>query len=110
MSVKNSFFPAKLHKVLCVFLCGIEIKPLYLQPLKELIIKTDVKPIKKNWIMKKLFLLAAVMLSSVGAFAQHAVGSFTLQPRLGINIATVTDLDRTKSRVDFAGGLEASIR
>ena len=55
--------------------------------------------------MKKLFLLAAVMLSSVGAFAQHAVGSFTLQPRLGINIATVTDLDRTKSRVDFAGGL-----
>lgn len=57
--------------------------------------------------MKKLFLLAAVMLSSVGAFAQHAVGSFTLQPRLGINIATVTDLDRTKSRVDFAGGLEA---
>lgn len=57
--------------------------------------------------MKKLFLLAAVMLSFVGAFAQHAVGSFTLQPRLGINIATVTDLDRTKSRVDFAGGLEA---
>ena len=54
MSVKNSFFPAKLHKVLCVFLCGIEIKPLYLQPLKELIIKTDVKPIKKNWIMKKM--------------------------------------------------------
>ena len=58
--------------------------------------------------MKKLFLLAAVMLSSVGAFAQHAVGSFTLQPRLGINIATVTDLDRTKSRVDFAGGLLTS--
>ncbi len=34
--------------------------------------------------MKKLLLMAAVMLSSVGAFAQHAVGSFTLQPKVGI--------------------------
>lgn len=56
--------------------------------------------------MKKMMLMAAVMLSSVGAFAQHAVGTTTLQPRLGINIANVTDLDNTKSRVDFAGGLE----
>lgn len=56
--------------------------------------------------MKKMFLMAAVMLSSMGAFAQHAVGSFTLQPRAGINIATITDIDHTTSRVDFAGGLE----
>ena len=40
--------------------------------------------------MKKLLLMAAVMLSSVGAFAQHAVGSFTLQPKVGINIAKLT--------------------
>lgn len=57
--------------------------------------------------MKKLFLMAAVMLSSLGTFAQQAVGSFTLQPRVGINIATITDIEHSKSRVDFAGGLEA---
>ena len=57
--------------------------------------------------MKKLLLMAAVMLSSVGAFAQHAVGSFTLQPKVGINIANTTNYgDVAKARVDFAGGLE----
>ena len=57
--------------------------------------------------MKKLLLMAAVMLSSVGAFAQHAVGSFTLQPKVGINIANITNNgDYGKARVDFAGGLE----
>ena len=57
--------------------------------------------------MKKLLLMAAVMLSSVGAFAQHAVGSFTLQPKVGINIANITNYgDYGKARVDFAGGLE----
>ena len=51
--------------------------------------------------------MAAVMLSSVGAFAQHAVGSFTLQPKVGINIANITNnSDYGKTRVDFAGGLE----
>lgn len=57
--------------------------------------------------MKKMILATAMVLSSMGAFAQHAVGSFTLQPRMGINIASVTDLDRTESRVDFTGGVEA---
>ena len=57
--------------------------------------------------MKKLLLMAAVMLSSVGAFAQHAVGSFTLQPKVGINITNTTNYgDVAKARVDFAGGLE----
>ncbi len=55
--------------------------------------------------MKKLLLMAAVMLSSVGAFAQHAVGSFTLQPKVGINVTDITNAD-SKARVDFAGGLE----
>lgn len=58
--------------------------------------------------MKKL-LCAALMLfaASTATFAQHAVGSFTLQPKVGINVATLTDLsDAGKSRVDFVGGLE----
>lgn len=33
---------------------------------------------KRNKNMKKVLLMAAVMLASVGAYAQHAVGSFNL--------------------------------
>ncbi|MDY6318420.1 MAG: porin family protein [Prevotella sp.] len=57
--------------------------------------------------MKKLLLMAAVMLASVGAYAQHAVGSFNLQPKVGINITNITNAsDFVKARVDFAGGVE----
>lgn len=56
--------------------------------------------------MKKILLMAAVMLASVGAYAQHAVGSFTLQPKVGINIADLRDGGDVKARVDFVGGVE----
>jgi predicted porin len=56
--------------------------------------------------MKKLILMAAVMLASVGAYAQHAVGSFNLQPKVGLNIANVTDIDNTDARVGLAAGAE----
>ncbi|WP_288151785.1 porin family protein [uncultured Prevotella sp.] len=56
--------------------------------------------------MKKLLLMAAVLLASVGAYAQHAVGSFTLQPRVGLNVANFTDNDDADPRVGFAGGVE----
>ena len=56
--------------------------------------------------MKKLFLMAAIMLSSVGAFAQHAVGSFTIQPKVGLNIANITDVDDTDARIGLAAGVE----
>lgn len=38
--------------------------------------------------MKKIMLVAALMLSSVATFAQHAVGSFNIQPKVGLNIQT----------------------
>ena len=56
--------------------------------------------------MKKMILMAAIMLSSVSAFAQNEVGQFTLQPKVGINFANLTG-DGTKGKVGFAGGLEA---
>lgn len=46
------------------------------------------------------------MLASVGAYAQHAVGTFNLQPKVGINIANLTDLDDSDPRVGFVGGVE----
>ena len=56
--------------------------------------------------MKKLFLMAVVMLASVASYAQHAVGSFTLQPKIGMNIASLTDADGADSRIGLAAGAE----
>lgn len=60
----------------------------------------------KEEIMKKLILMAAVMLASVGAYAQHAVGSFNLQPKIGLNIANLTDYNDADSRVGLVVGAE----
>lgn len=60
--------------------------------------------------MKKLLLMAVVLLSSIGAFAQQEVGTFTLQPKVGLNIANLTSLDGTKSKAGFAIGLEGEYR
>lgn len=38
--------------------------------------------------MKKLFVMAAMVLSSVGAFAQQAAGTTTIQPKVGLNVST----------------------
>lgn len=48
--------------------------------------------------MKKLFVMAALVLSSVGAFAQT-----TLQPKVGLNVSTIADGDW---KAGFAAGLE----
>lgn len=39
--------------------------------------------------MKKLLVMAAMVLSSVGAFAQYSAGDITIQPKIGMNIASV---------------------
>jgi len=56
--------------------------------------------------MKKIILSAIMMMATAGAFAQHAVGSFTLQPRIGVNIANVTDFDEADPRIGLAAGAE----
>ena len=43
--------------------------------------------------MKKLLVMAAMVLSSVGAFAQQAAGTTTIQPKIGLNVATIGDND-----------------
>lgn len=50
--------------------------------------------------------MAVVLLSSVAASAQHAVGSFTLQPKVGMNVANLTELDNADSRIGLAAGAE----
>ena len=56
--------------------------------------------------MKKLLLMAVVLLSSVGAFAQHTVGSVTFQPKVGMNLAGLTNLDKDDRRLGLAAGAE----
>ena len=43
--------------------------------------------------MKKILFIACLLLASVGTFAQHAKGSFNIQPKVGLNVATMTDND-----------------
>lgn len=56
--------------------------------------------------MKKLFLVASVLMLSVGAFAQHEVGSLTIQPKVGLNIANYTGSDDSDPRIGLAAGAE----
>lgn len=56
--------------------------------------------------MKKLLVMAAMMLSSVGAFAQYSAGDITVQPKVGLNIADYTDATDSKTRAGVAAGVE----
>lgn len=56
--------------------------------------------------MKKLLFSAAILLTSASAFAQHAIGSFNIQPKVGVNIATLTDADDADSRIGLVIGAE----
>ena len=50
--------------------------------------------------------MAVLMLSSVATFAQRAVGSLTVQPKIGMNFATLTKADDSESRIGLAVGAE----
>lgn len=56
--------------------------------------------------MKKLLIIASILMSSVSAFAQHEVGSLTIQPKVGMNIATFTDSDGIDPRIGLVAGAE----
>lgn len=53
--------------------------------------------------MKKMMLMAAMMLSGVAAMAQPAAGTFSLQPKVGLNVTTIGDNDW---KAGFTGGVE----
>lgn len=57
--------------------------------------------------MKKILLTAVVMLASVASYAQQAVGTFTLQPKIGMNVASLTKNEGADPRIGLAAGVEA---
>lgn len=56
--------------------------------------------------MKKLFVATLMLLGTVGAMAQHEVGTVTLQPKVGLNIANMTSINNSDPRLGVAAGAE----
>ena len=54
--------------------------------------------------MKKLILMAVMALATVSSFAQQAVGTFTIQPKVGLNLANLTS-----SEGDIRAGVAAGV-
>ncbi|MBR0181540.1 MAG: PorT family protein [Prevotella sp.] len=56
--------------------------------------------------MKKIMMIAAMIVASMSANAQVADGVFTLKPTVGINLANMTKLDDSKMRAGLVAGVE----
>lgn len=56
--------------------------------------------------MKKTLLIISFTILSFAAFAQHNVGTLTIQPKIGLNIANYTDSEGSDPRVGIAAGAE----
>ena len=57
--------------------------------------------------MKKIMMIAAMMVAAISANAQNEVGQITLKPTVGLNIASMTKIDGSKVRPGFIAGVEA---
>lgn len=58
-------------------------------------------------IMKKVLMIAAMMIATLSASAQNEVGQITLKPTVGMNIASITKVDYSKVRPGLIAGVEA---
>ena len=56
--------------------------------------------------MKKFIAIVALMVCSVATFAQQPAGSFSIQPKVGLNIASLTKGSDTDPRYGVAAGVE----
>ena len=56
--------------------------------------------------MKKLFLAVVAMMVSAATFAQNEAGQITIQPKVGVNIANITDAVGVDPRIGLAAGAE----
>lgn len=57
--------------------------------------------------MKKFFIVAiAALMATVSVKAQHEEGDKTIQPRVGISISSLSNMDGVKSKVNVTYGVE----
>ena len=57
--------------------------------------------------MKKLFALVAMVIAAGTMQAQMAIGEFSVTPRVGLTLASLTSQDNSKINVGIAAGAEA---
>ena len=57
--------------------------------------------------MKKLLVMASLLLASLSGFAQLEKGTWSLTPKAGVNFANMTNADGSEFRVGFNLGAEA---
>lgn len=56
--------------------------------------------------MKKFIMLASMMLACVSGFAQMQPGLFSITPKMGFNVATMSGSGNTNSRMAFVAGVD----
>ena len=56
--------------------------------------------------INRLLLSATLLLTVTGIRAQHEIGSITIQPKAGMNVANITNDDDATSRIGLAFGAE----
>lgn len=56
--------------------------------------------------MKKILVIVVMMLSSAAMFAQTTAGKLTVQPKVGMNIANVTDDEDASNLIRLVAGAE----
>ena len=57
--------------------------------------------------MKKIFVMVvAAMMATVSANAQHREGDITIQPRVGVSLSNMTNIDEAKMKLNVAYGVE----
>ena len=59
--------------------------------------------------MKKIMMIAAMMVATLSANAQNEVGQWTLMPKAGINISTITGDGDQKAKVGLVAGAEFEV-
>lgn len=57
--------------------------------------------------MKKIFMMAVAAFMALTVNAQSAAGVFTLQPKVGMNLANMTSTEDGKMKIGLAAGVEA---
>ena len=57
--------------------------------------------------MKKIFMMAVMAVAALTANAQQEVGTFSLQPKVGLNVTSITsEGSALKAKAGFTGGVE----
>lgn len=56
--------------------------------------------------MKKLCFVACLLMAATSSFAQRNVGAITIQPKLGLNIASMSNAEGADARFALAAGAE----